>query len=238
MTRDEELQTWGQWQQSRDPQLKKALLKSLTPVLRSQVNKFTNSGLPEMALELEAKKLASKALDTYDPTKSQLNTHVINNLKKLSRFTTTYQNVGEIPEHRALLIGKYNAIYANLEDEKGREPTVEELADAMHITHAEVVRLQSELRNTLQMELTGSDDEPGGFFEYILPGQENPDTRKFIDYLYYDSDPTDKKIIEFTIPGYGSQQLNHSQIKQRLNLTEDEYKKRREKLTKQINKFL
>ena len=80
---------------------------------------------------MEAKRLVIQALDTYNPALSQLNTHIINYLKKLQRYVITYQNVAHIPEPRAIALGRYQTIYENLESEKGREPTVSELADAM-----------------------------------------------------------------------------------------------------------
>jgi len=79
------------------------LLDSLNPIITSQVNKYAGSGLPPSALKLEAKRLTNKAIQSYDPNKAQLNTHVINNLKKLSRFVMNYQNIGHIPEPRVLI---------------------------------------------------------------------------------------------------------------------------------------
>ncbi len=96
--------------QAGTPGAKRDLLKSLAPVINSQAGRFSGSGLPDIAVKLEGQRLALEAFKTYDPSKSQLNTHVTNSLKKLSRFVTNYQNVGHIPEPRALMIGKYNVI--------------------------------------------------------------------------------------------------------------------------------
>lgn len=169
----------------------------MTPLIRSQVGKYKNSGLPYKALELEGKKLASHALDTYDPNKgTQINTHVTNYLQKLSRFTNTYQNVGHIPEPRALMLGRYETIFSNLEEEKGREPTIQELADAMHVPPAEITRLQSERRADLHMELPAADLEDGGFTYYIMPDEEDPQLRGAVEFVWFDSDPINKKIME------------------------------------------
>tara|TARA_Y100000310_G_scaffold61181_1_gene56482 strand:+ start:1434 stop:1679 length:246 start_codon:yes stop_codon:yes gene_type:complete len=80
---------------------------------------------------MEAKRLVILGLNSYNPALAQLNTHLINYLKKLQRFVISYQNVAHIPEPRAIGIGKYHTIFDNLESEKGREPTISELADAM-----------------------------------------------------------------------------------------------------------
>lgn len=107
------------------------MLDSLAPLIQSQINKFAGVDLPRASIEMEAKRLTILALESYDPTMAQMNTHIINYLKKLQRFVISYQNVAHIPEPRAIGIGKYQTIFENIEAEKGREPTITELADAM-----------------------------------------------------------------------------------------------------------
>jgi len=221
-----------------DLNAKKDLLHSLTPLITSQVNKFTNSGLPVFAIELEATRLAGNAIDTYDPSKAQLNTHVINNLKKISRFVTNYQNVGHIPEPRALLIGKYHTIYSNLHEDKGREPTATELADAMNVPVAEIDRLQSELRKDLSTSIIEDDEDETGFFQYLAPTGQDPHRDEAIEFVYYDADPVDKKIMEKTLGLYGNQQMTAKDIALSLKLTDAELKKRKEYIAKQISELI
>lgn len=237
-SKDTELDFWQKYKKEGDKDAKKKLIKSLTPLIKSQVNKFSNSGLPIPALELEGKRLAAIAIESYDPDKAALNTHVMNNLRKLSRFSTTYQNIGHIPEPRVLLLGKYNTIFANLEDEKGREPTIEELSDAMHIPPAEVNRLQKEIRNDLQMELPSDEDE-SGFHMYVAPDMEDPLKRQAVEFVYFDMDNTNKKIMEYVIPGIGpSQKLINTEIKKKLGITENELRRRREEISRAITELL
>ncbi|MBC8436695.1 hypothetical protein H8D85_00060 [bacterium] len=127
----EELQLWRQYKAG-DKQALQLLLKSLNPLIQNQVNKFAGVGLPRISIEMEAKSLAIQSFDSYNPALAQLNTHLTNYLKKLQRFVMSYQNVGHIPEPRAMAIGKYHTVYENIESEKGREPTIVELSDAMH----------------------------------------------------------------------------------------------------------
>lgn len=72
--KDYEFGLWEDYKKG-NKQAKKELISSLTPLIRSQTNKYKNSGLPYPALELEGRKLAASALDTYDPKQgAQLNT--------------------------------------------------------------------------------------------------------------------------------------------------------------------
>lgn len=236
--KEKEFGLWKQYKHDGDRQAKKELIHSLTPLIRSQANKYKNSGLPYKALELEGKKLASKAIDDYDPNQgAQLNTYVTTHLQKLSRFTNQYQNVGSIPEPRALMIGRYNTVFANLEEEKGREPTVAELADAMHVPQVEIERLQNEQRNDLHMEFPSDDDEAGGFHSYVMPQAENPILKQALDFVYHDSGNVNKKIIEHWFGYAGSESLTAKDIKKKLNLSETELRKRRKQIASQIREL-
>jgi len=129
-TKEREFELWKRYKAG-DRQALIELLDSLAPLIHGQVGKFAGVGLPRVSIEMEAKRLAIQALDTYNPNLSQLNTHVTNYLKKIQRYVIKHQNVAQIPEPRAIALGRYLTIYENLESEKGREPTVTELADEM-----------------------------------------------------------------------------------------------------------
>jgi DNA-directed RNA polymerase sigma subunit (sigma70/sigma32) len=211
----------------------------LTPLIRNYANKYKNSGLPYESLELEGKRLAGQAIDTYDPQRgTQLNTHVATYLQKLNRFTNDYQNVGHIPEPRAAIIGKYNVIFDNLKAEKGREPSIEELSDVMQVSQAEIVRLQSELRADLHMELPSSDEDGKGFSYYVMPNESNPQLREALEFVYFDAEPVDKKIMEYTFGLAGAQQLTGQEIKNKLNLTETDFRRRKDKLSNEIRQLM
>lgn len=237
--KDYEIELFNKFKENNDLEAKKELLKSLTPLITSQANKFINSGLPPLAIKLEGIRLSSGAIDTYDPSKAQLNTHIINNLKKLSRFVTNYQNVGHIPEPRALMIGKYNTIYSNLNEDKGREPTAEELADSMQVPITEIERLQTELRKDLSLNLVDDEndsDDGTGFYQYIS-GDQNPKQKEAIEFVYFDSDPVEKKILEWTLGLYGNPILSTKDILTKLKLSDLELKKIKEKLAKEISEL-
>ena len=222
---------------SGDNKAKAELLTSLNPLVFQQVNKFKGSGLPDMALKLEARRLTSNAIDNYDPSRSQLNTHVTNQLKKLSRFVMNYQNIGHIPEPRILMIGKYNTIFDNLQADLGRDPTVVELADAMQVSIAEIERLQLELRKDLSMTVQ-EDDEEGGFYFYQPNADLDQKTKQIIEFVYYDATPTDKKIMEYMFGMAGVQKLTSKEIGMRLNLSPNQLKKHQLQIAQEIKQLI
>lgn len=234
---NKEFELYNQYIQNKDIQAKKQLLKSLGPLINTQVGKYTNSGLPKMSIELEGLRLAGNALDTYDPTKAQLNTHVVNNLKKLSRFVTDYQNIGHIPEPRALMIGKYNNTHSYLTETLGREPTSLELADSMLVPLKEVERLQDELRKDLYMGNVVEEDDDTGFYEFIDP-DGGSQFKEALEFVYFDSTPEEKLILESYTGLYGKPKLSSKQIAQKLNITEAQLKLKRKKLAEEIKEIV
>jgi DNA-directed RNA polymerase specialized sigma subunit len=222
-----------------DQEAKKELLSSLKPLIRSQAQRFAGSGLPQVAVELEGVRLASEAIDTYNPKQfnTQLNTHVVNRLKKLSRFVTNYQNIGHIPEPRALMIGKYHNIFENLEADKGREPTQAELSDALHVSIAEIERLQSELRKDLSMTVE-DDSDAGGFYFYSDTTTADPKLLQALEFVYFDADNIDKKILEYTFGMGNTPKLLSGQIISKLRISGNELRTRKAALGKEIKQLI
>jgi len=234
--KDREAELYKQWRSGNEG-AKKELLESLSPLIRKQSNKFQGSGIPEFAIRAEGYRLASGAIDNYDPGQAQLNTHVTNYLKKLSRFVTNYQNVGHIPEPRALMIGKYHTIFANLETDKGREPTVTELSDAMQVPPAEIERLKLELRADLSMTLEEDEDEVG-FHSFTRTEETDPRVKQAIETVYFEADPVDKKILEYHFGLYGTQKISSKEIARKLNLRNTDLKIRKNKLADEIKDLI
>jgi RNA polymerase primary sigma factor len=236
--KEKELDLYYQYKNKNDINAKKELLNSLAPLINGQVNKYTNSGLPKLSIELEGFRLAGHALETYDPNKAQLNTHVTNNLKKLSRFVTDYQNIGHIPEPRALMIGQYNAVKSNLMDEKGREPTTQELADEMNLDIREVDRLQSELRKDLYMSNMAEDEDEIGFFEFVNPAEQTSAYQEALEFVYFDATPQEKRIIEAYTGLYGKPKKKTKDLLIELNMTESQLSLIRKKIAQDIKELL
>lgn len=227
-TKQRELDLWRRANDG-DATAKVELLKSLDPLLKKNVNKFVNSGLPREALETEARFLASKAFKTYDPSKSQLNTHTQNHLKHLQRFVVEYQNIAKIPENRAIAISKFNNIKANLEETLNREPTVLELSDALQWSPMEVERMLAEQRKDLTM-ISGEDI----FYEDQFRSQDP--TIEAIWYVYYgDTDNEEKKILEYTFGLFGQRKYTVTEISMKLNKPNSYILKKHKELADKIN---
>ncbi len=222
-----EFELWQAYKNG-DVQARNRLLTSLDPLLKKNVNKYVNSGLPRESLETEARFLAAKAFESYDPSKAQLNTHVTNHLKHLQRFVIEYQNIAKIPENRAIQISKFQNIKANLSEKLNREPNVIELAEELNWSPAEVERMISENRKDLTM-ISGEDI----FYEDQFRAQDL--TVEAIWFVYYDVDNEDKKILEYTFGLFGNTKIPVQEIALKIGKPESYVLKRYKELAEKIN---
>jgi RNA polymerase primary sigma factor len=225
-----ELDLWSKWKKSGDREARRDLIRRLDPLLQKQVNKYVGSGLPREALETEAKRLTFQSLDNYDPSKAALNTHAVNHLKHLQRFVINYQNVGRIPENRALQITRFQSVKRNLIEDLGREPTTVELADTLKWNIREVERMENELRSDLSL-VSGKDEN---YFEDTLFNTD--ESEEALEFVYYDEDNQGKLLIEY-IFGKGGKPaigLSYPELSKKTGLTEFSLRKKVKEIAKKI----
>lgn len=226
-----ELDTWKKWKKSGDQEHLNTLLRSMDPFLQSYVNKFSSSPLPRPAIESQARILAVKAFGSYNPKKgAALNTHLGHELKHLTRYVLEYQNVGKIPENRGIAISKFHNIKSHLTEELGREPSVAELSDSLQWSPAEVERMQSELRQDLN--ITQGKEE--AFFDVGF--NTTDDVRDMAEFVYYSVGPEEQRVAELTFGIGGNPRLTPEQIALRVNKTVGQVRSIQKDLAAQIHK--
>lgn len=144
-----DLDLYHQWKQSGDKQALGSLIKSLHPIIYSEVRRVSGT-LPEAALSAEAKKWAIKALQTYDPAKGvAVSTHVMNYLPKVRRLNYKYQNSARLPENLHLQFTEFQNAVSHLENSLNREPTDEEIAKHLGWSKPLVVKFKGSLYEDL-----------------------------------------------------------------------------------------
>ena len=182
---------WNTWRQDPSKGNLSALLTQVNPILQKEVNRWSGGSIATPILNVNAKKLAIQAFETFDPGKSALNTHVTNNLKGLSRDPYTYVNPARMPEHRQIKFKTFTDSEERLLDTLGRQPTAQELARDLKWSLSEVSRFRSEVRN----EFSTSQPVPAGFDTVDRTGG-------VLAYVYHDLPEVDKLVLEHST-GYG-----------------------------------
>jgi len=186
--RDVEL--WQNWQATPGTQTLAPLLRQMTPVIEKEVNRWSGGNVAAESLRTEAKLLALNAFNSFDPSKSALNTHVTNQLKGLSRVVYTHTSPARMPEHRTIKAKTFLDAEERLREQHNRDPTSEELSRELAWSPAEVGRFRTEQRTAFST----SQPIPYGF------GTE--EESGLLDFVYYDLNPMDQTVFEHTT-GYG-----------------------------------
>lgn len=167
------------------------------------------TNLPLIAVQLEAYKLAREAAKSYDPKSGyKFSTHLVNSLKKLSRFSTQYGSIVRTPENVQFGVNKINNLQKDLEHTLGREATLEELA---HHSGFSAPAVADMLRTKKTVTgLSALLDSPT-----IIDSSND----EWVQFVYHDLTDKDKLIFEY-LTGYGGKQkLDNQQIAKKLNIS-------------------
>jgi DNA-directed RNA polymerase specialized sigma subunit len=215
--KQQDLAAWQQWKKRPTPQNMGAVLGQVNPLIQKEVNRWSGT-LARPALELEGKRLAAEAVQSYRPSGgAALSTHVANRLKKLSRLSYQHQNVARMPEYQTLKFHTYQAGKTNLEERLGREPTVDELSSELGWPKPYLSNFQRSIRR----ELVESGEVPPIF-------DTDSGESGMVDFVYNDLSPVQKQIFEHTTGYGGAQMLRNPQLMKRLNMSQGQlsYQKR------------
>lgn len=182
------------------------LLTSLNPLIFQHVNKWSGN-LPRDVITGEATNIVVNSLPKFDPGKSSLSTFLNSQLRQLSRFVYSNQNLVRLSEPRTIQVGNFKREQNRLKDELGREPSTEELADALSWNVSDVEKMIQ--------SLTGDYVESSSKYEPIsgLSGDKYDD---YIRYFYGGLNPENQVIFEHTMGFMGKPQLSANDIAKRI----------------------
>lgn len=183
--KDRDHQLWQTWKAAPSQETLNPLMRQMMPLIRREMTPWSNV-VPAAFLENAAKGLALKAFHTYDPKHgTTLGTHTVNHLKKLSRTAYERQSSISVPEQKRLTFNTYHRVKLQLEDEHGRPPSHNEIADAMRLPPK---HLQSIVDLVGKRELMESGDGPS-FAQHM-------DDEEAIHLAWHDMTPLQRSIFE------------------------------------------
>lgn len=204
------------------------LLDAFRPMIHKEVVRHGGQ-LPQSYLELEAKKLAHGAFETFDPAKAGLSTHVATRLKGLGRLNYTYQNAVRMPEERQRKYSMFVQVRDSLKERLGRDPSDHELSEGLLWAPDEVARMQRDVHKET------SDVSGAGL---SLPGSLTSRSKVVVDYLYHDMSPEEKSLFE-GLTGYnGRPVLGARGLAQRLGISEPQLRRKRDNLVARLQPLL
>lgn len=212
-----------------------AVTEDLRPTIGSALASMGGAGNPQ--LMARARVIAAKAVQTYNPEAgASLPTWVSSQLRQMVRDVRKSNSPLHVPD--GVKMDAY-AIYRaeeEFKDKNGREPTMDELADASKMS----VKRIRDVRRKMRPVSSGAVDDPetGEKSEQSAAVYETDYSKDALDYVYNDSGRVDKKIIEYTTGYNGFDPKDNKFIMQELKLTPVQLTRRKARLSLRIRDII
>ncbi len=230
--KEEEIKLWHDYKHKGDKESAKSLYESSQPLIKSYLKSYYYSGVPAEAIDSYSRELFVGALDTFDPSRAQLNTHIHNSLRnRMSRYVLRYQNVSRMTEKKKSNINLFKSVSDDLTVELGRPPSTAELADELNWPESQVQDMQKNLRR----DLSASElEQSGGTTSKAF---NDARTAESFRLLYYDSSGQEQVVLEHTWGWNGKPKLTSKDIARRLGVSEAKVSQMRTRLAKKFEKI-
>lgn len=216
---------YAAWQQDQRPEMGAKLLKSLQPSIEHAVRKWTGDTNP-IAMG-QARSLLIDALPRYEPGKAQLSTFVDRQLQPLQRWKSR-KNLGvKVQTGMVQELQQLQRAQIELEDDLGRSPSFEELADRTGINMDRLARLRK-MRHPSISESMATDSDGGQSF---TEDQGVTDDANFWQKTVYHSlNSMDQVVLQHTTGLYNAEILSNQAIAKKLKITPGAVSQRKAKI--------
>ena len=226
-------QAYEAWSEKDDPDTRKKLFEAARPTIDNSIKTYVGGTDP--SARSHARNLAYQAFKKYDPKKgAKLRTHLMIQLQPLRRFAARRRHLTHIPEKVQYEMSGIAEAEAALADRLGREPTEEEVADRTGISVKRLKKIRK-YGNGVVSESMRRTDEGAPLQDAVV--EDNPMDR-WMDYVYHDLSPVDKKILEWRTGYNGKPVLKNSDIAKKLRLTPGAVSQRAKKISQQLEEGL
>ena len=199
------------WKADQTPQGNAAFLKSIDPIVQKGVKMY--GGDSPLAAS-KGKLMALEAMQKYDPSRSRLQSHLLNQMQGLRRAVRKQHEIIRAPERVILENQKLNRKSQELTDNLGREPTDAELSDSLGISMNRIKKIRG-FQPGISSGQANTNPEAGA------PGARLPSATDNQDYwteiVYQDLGPVDQKIMEMSLGLHGQRKLSNQEIAKKLN---------------------
>lgn len=228
--------TFQQWQKNRTPETNTKLLSSVQPVIDTALSSYAGSNVSP-TIKSRARLMALRAMESYDPQKGNVRTHLLSQLQSLRRLTAQAQNIISIPEQVGLDYQRLHESENELRDRLGRDPTDDELSDHTNLSVRRIRKVRGfhkPLAEGTTIIENGDESQDGGVASTI-PGSTNA-ADAWMNFVYDDLSPTDKLIMDLTLGRNGRRRASTQDIARRLGITPGAVSQRAAKIQTMLDK--
>lgn len=217
------------WKTAQTPETMDGAIKAANPVMTSAVKSYV--GREDPIAMSHAKLLTAQAFKSYDPAKkSQLRTHLMNQLQPLRRFAASRRFVTKIPERVQYDMTGLRESESSLRDSLGRDPTEEEMADSTGYSMKRLKHLRSFAVPVSEGVAETSEQSREGVITTPDPMED------WTSYVYHDLSPIDKKILEWRTGFNGVKKMGVVDVAKALGISAGAVTQRANKISKMLER--
>lgn len=186
------------------------VLKALHPTIEGAIR--THIGEPNQFLTSRAKLMTLEGLQSYDPSKGKLQTHLYNHLQGLRRVNRKQTSILQVPERVAIGRHQLETVEDELRATLGREPTDEEVSNESGFSPRQFAKIRSYDPAVAEGTMEA---QPHG----LMGGVQDAGAERnnlWRDVVYDELDDHHKKVMEHALGMNGRRQLSGGEIAQKM----------------------
>lgn len=226
----------SKWLKNRTPESNTEILTAIQPIIDTAIQSYVGPNANQTA-RTQAKLMALRALETYDPSKGNVRTHLLSQLQSLRRYAAQQQNIIDVPEQVSLDYQSLQEATNELRDKLGREPTDEELADHTGLSTKRIKKIRSfnqPVSEGMTHNETAEDGSDGSVASNV-PGKD-PGLDAWLDFVYDDLSNTDKLIMDMLLGRNGRKKASVQEIAKELGISPSAVSQRAAKIQEMIDR--
>ncbi len=208
------------WKANPSPATATPLIKKLSPIIDSALTSYGWTSSP--TLRSRARVMAIESLKSYDPTRGNIRTHLLSQLRGLRRVASAEQNLVKVPEYVALERRKIQDAEKELALELGYEPSTAQVADRTGLPIRRIAAIRrAKIPVTIPRGVSaddGSEYDVASTAAATIPGHD-PGFEAWVDFVYGDLSPRDQVILDYSMGLHGRTLLPANEIAKKLNIT-------------------
>lgn len=227
-------EAWKKWNEGNSEQGYRKLMQAAEPTIQSAVTTFAGKK-DDPVINLQAKNLAHKAFQSYDPEKAKLSTHLYQQLQPLKRTVHERANYLNVSPRAWWDLQNVEKVEEEYEDETGEPPSTQELAERTGLSNRRIEWLRQFRKGGIPAGLLEKQDPEALSKMRAEAGEENKmDT--WTRAVYQTLDPRDQKIFEMRTGAFGREQLPNKEIAKRLGISASAVTQRANKIAEKIER--
>ena len=227
---DEYRPAFDAWQADQTPAGNAAFLKQIDPIVQKGLKMYSD-GSPLTASR--ARLVALEAARKYDPKRSRLQSHMLNQMQSLRRIQRQQQQVLRVPERILLESNRLKNYTQELTDELGREPSDAELSDRLGLSLERLAKIRKYQPGMSSGQAESADPMQGQPASFI-PGQQEAEDY-WVQIVYQDLGPLDQKVMEMALGLNGQKKLSNQEIAKKLNRSPGAITQRKSRIQELLN---